>query len=120
VKLVIHHQFLDTESVSPVYACDGAERHLLLDQRVVVGSTTQAGFDIDLTQGEPMGILMYELKRKNTKQFNKDAISGEAEARCIQLHVWRSIALESSVYSDLIEHDKGRVGKRDELMKLVE
>jgi hypothetical protein len=46
-KLIVHHQCPSIELVSPVYACDGAECHLLPDQRVITGSTAQSGFNIN-------------------------------------------------------------------------
>jgi hypothetical protein len=119
VKLILHHQFPDTELVSPVHAGDGVECYLSPDQTVDVGSTTQAGFDIDLTQEEPISILTYELKYK--KQLHKDAISSEDEASCILLYiVWKfSDAKECCVVSDMIEYDQGCVWDRDNLMKLA-
>jgi hypothetical protein len=61
VKLIIHNQFPGVELVSPVYASEGAKRYLSPDQSVDFGSTTQAGFDIDLNQDEPTGALIYKL-----------------------------------------------------------
>jgi hypothetical protein len=121
VKLVIHHHFPGIELVSPDYACVGATCHLPPDQRVDVGSTAQVSFNIDFTRGEPAGILMYELERKRTKQFDEDAISNEDEATCIQLYiVWKvNSSKEFRVLSNMIEHDKGRVWNRDKLMKLA-
>jgi hypothetical protein len=120
VKLTIHNQFSGIELVSPDYgSSDGAKCHLSPDQRVVVGSTTQAGYNIDLTQGKLIGILMYELKDK--KQFNKNAISSEDEARCIRLFmIWKvNSHKEFRVTSDLIEHAKGLIWDGGELTKLV-
>jgi hypothetical protein len=102
--------------VSPKYVCDGATCYLSPDQRVAVGSTTQASFNINPDKNESIGILMYEL---NTDQSNKEVIANEEV--CIQLvMIWK--VHESGrfyVYSFLIEHDKSRVWDKDELMKLV-
>jgi hypothetical protein len=121
VKLIIHHQFPGVRLVSPVYACDGAKCYLAPDHRVVVGSTTYAGFKIDFSLGEPTGILMYELKRKNKKQSTKDATSSEDETICTRLYIaWKIInSNEFCVFLDVINHDKGRAWNRDHLMKLV-
>jgi hypothetical protein len=120
VKLMIHHQFPGIELVSPSYGSSvGAKCHLSPAQRVVAGSTTQVGYHIDLTRGKAIGILMYELK--GTKQFNKNTISSEDEARRIQLFmIWKvNSSKEFLAVSDLIEHDKSRVWNGDELTKLA-
>jgi hypothetical protein len=119
VRLIIHNRFSGIELVSPVYGSgNGAKCHLSPDQRVNVGSTTQAGFKIDLTRAAPTNILMYELR--NTRP-NEDAISSGDEARCIQLFIiWRVGSLKQfRVFSDLIEHDKGLIWNRGELTELV-
>jgi hypothetical protein len=119
VKLVIHHQFAGIELVSPVYAYDSATCYLSPDQKVVVGSTTQAGFNIDLAQGEPIGILMYELK--NMKQSNMDTISSEDETKCIKFFmVWKIINSKKFYINwHIIVHDKGRIWDRDKLIELA-
>jgi hypothetical protein len=119
VKLMIHHQYFGIELVSPLCACDGATCHLSPDQKVIVGSTTQADFNIDLTHGEPIGILMYELKNK--KQFSNDAIYSKNEATYIRLvMIWKmNNSKEFCVVSRLMEHDKGFIWNRDKLIRLA-
>jgi hypothetical protein len=119
VKLVIRHRFPGIELVSPVYASDGAECPLPPDQRLDVDSTTRVDFNLNITQNESTGILMYELK--TTTQSNQNVISSEDEVRCIQLAIiWKiNNSKELCVVSYLIEHDKYHVWDRDELMKLV-
>jgi hypothetical protein len=51
VMLILHHQFPGIELTSPVYAARRATCYLIPDQSVDVGSTTQAGFNIDLFLG---------------------------------------------------------------------
>jgi hypothetical protein len=116
---MIYHQCPGIESVSSDYACDNATCYMSPDKRVVVGLIAEAGFNINLTQGETIGILRYELK--NTKQFNEDAISSEDEARCIQVFmIWKiNNSKEFRVVLCLIEHDKRYVWDRDRLMKLT-
>jgi hypothetical protein len=121
VKLMIHHQFPGIELTSPVYASNGAECLLSPDQNVDFGSITYACFNIDLTQSEPIGILMYEVKRKNMKQSNKDAISSEDETRCIQFPIFWKVNNSKGfcVNSFLMEHDERRVWDNDKLMELA-
>jgi hypothetical protein len=121
VRLVIYHRFPGVELVSPKYASDNATCYISPDKTVVVGFIAQAGFNINLTQGEPIGILMYELRKNNTKQFNKNTISSEDEATCIQLvMIWKVYeAGKLHVRSTIIEHDKGCIWDRDNLMKLA-
>jgi hypothetical protein len=119
VKLIIHHQFSGIELISSVYACDSAKGHISSNRKVVTDSTMKTDFNINFTQGKPVVILIYELM--NTKQFNKNVISSEDEARCIQLYiVWEvNNSKEFRIFSDMIEHDKGCVWDRDNLMKLA-
>jgi hypothetical protein len=116
VELTIHHQFPGTELVSPVYASKGATCYLSPDQSVDIGSTAQVGFNINLSQSESIGALMYKLQRKNTNEFDGD------EAACIQfVIIWKvDDSKEFCVASFLIEHDKGCAWDRDGLMKLAE
>jgi hypothetical protein len=119
VKLVIYHRFPGIELISPVYASDGAECRLPLDQRVDFGSIAYACFSIDLIRSESTGILMYKLK--NTRQPNRNTISSKDEATCAQLYIaWKvNNSKEFCVVSHLIEHDKGCVWDRDRLMTLA-
>jgi hypothetical protein len=122
VKLIIHHQFPGIELVSPVYANRHATCHLPLDQKVDVGSKVQVGFNIDPTQNESIGALMYKLQKKSTNQLNKDAIYSEEEARHIQLVMfWRvnNSSKEFYIYSLLIERDKNQVWDGDRLIELA-
>jgi hypothetical protein len=59
---------------------------------------------------------MYELKKKN-----KDAISSEDEANCIQFFMtWKvDSSKEFCVTSYLIEHDRSCVWDKDKLMQLA-
>jgi hypothetical protein len=90
------------------------------DQRVDVGSTMQAGFNIDLTQDEVIGVLMYRLQRRNTDQSDEGTMSSE-DASYIQLvMIWKvNRPGEFLVVSDLVEHDKGHIWSRDMLMGLT-
>jgi hypothetical protein len=87
VKLVIHHQLLGIELVSPMYVSDGATCYLLPEHRVRAGSTVQVGFKIDLTQGESVGVLMYKLQRKCVDQSNVYLAPSE-EVTCTLLIIW--------------------------------
>jgi hypothetical protein len=119
VKLTIHHQFPGIGLVSPICAGKGITCYLLPDRSVVVGFTTQAGFNINPDENESIGILMYELKRKNTDQPNEEAISNKRVY--IQLvMIWKvHKSGRFYVYSFLIEHDNSRVWYEYKLMKLV-
>jgi hypothetical protein len=115
VKLTIHHQFPGTELVSPLYHSNSATCYLSSDQSVNAGSIIQAGFDVNLTQDNAMGALMYKLQRKNTDQFN------EEESTCIQLFIFWEVdsSKKPEVYSYLIEHDKSYIWDEDRLMRQI-
>jgi hypothetical protein len=125
VRLVVHHQFPGIELISPVYACENATCHLSPDQKVDAGSTTQIGFNItNFSQGpswrKPIGTLMYELKRKNTKQFNKNVISSEDEAARTQFVIrWEvNESKEFRVKSYPMECNKRETWNGDRLMRM--
>jgi hypothetical protein len=122
VKLEIYNQCPSIELIYPVYASDGASCYLLPNQRADVGSMIQAGFNIDLTQNESIGIFMYKLQRKHIDQSNDNIIPSEEKATCIQfVMIWKACKSEKfHVYADPIEHDKNRVWDRDNMMKLAE
>src|SRR5690606_10282270 len=87
--------------------------YLSPDQRVDVGSTAQVGFNIDSSQKESIGVLMYKLQRKSTDQPNE-------EATCIQLVIiWKvNSCREFLAVSFLIEHSKSDVLHEYKLMEL--
>jgi hypothetical protein len=119
VKLAIHNQFSGIELESPVYASNAA-CYLPPDRRVVAGSTTQVGFNINPDQDESIGALMYKLQRKNIDPSNENSVSNE-EAICTQLAmIWKVYKSGNfCVYSASIEHNEGRVWDRDSLMRLA-
>jgi hypothetical protein len=122
VKLLIHHQFPGIELVSPMYISDGSTCYLSPVQRIDVDSTAKIGFNIDPTQKESIGVLMYKLQRKNTDELDEGTMFSEDETTYIQLFtIWKvTSSKEFHVVSHLIEHDKDRVWDRDRLKKLVE
>jgi hypothetical protein len=121
VILKLHHQFSDIGLVSPLYHVNGATCYLSPIQRVDVGSTMQAGFNIDPNQKESTGALMYKIEREDTCQPIKEAISSEDKVTCTQLLIVWKIDSHKGFRAalDLIKHDKSRVWNRDELMVLA-
>jgi hypothetical protein len=120
--MLILHQFPGIELTSPVYAARHATCYLPPDQSVDFGSTTQAGFNIDLFfWGESIGILMYKLQRKDIDQSNEEAISSKDEATCTQFFIiWKiNSSKEFYMVSWLIEHDKDCVWDEDRLLELT-
>jgi hypothetical protein len=85
VELTIRHQFYGIELVSPVYVGDVA-CYLSPDQRVNVGSTTRASFNIDPSQGESIGALIYKLERTSIDEFDEDTTFVE-EGTCLRLFI---------------------------------
>jgi hypothetical protein len=120
VKLMIHHRLPGVELVSPMHVSDGSTCYLLPDHKVDTDSTAQIGFDIDLTQGESVGALLYKLQKKSTDQSDEDITSSE-ETMCTQLvMIWNVSSFKDFyIYSRVIEQDKDRARDRDRLMKLA-
>jgi hypothetical protein len=121
VKLIIYHQLPGIELISPAYAGIGTKCYLSPDQNVDVGFIAEASFNIDFTQEEYIGVLMYKLQKKHTNQSNENAISNENEVTYIQLVItWKGYKYgKPYVYSFLIEHDKECVWSGDRLVKLA-
>jgi hypothetical protein len=121
VVMTIHNQSPGFELVLPEYAGTGAVWYLSPDQRVDVGSTTQAGFNIYLTLDKSICILLYDLQRKDIDQSN-DKVMTSKETTCIRLvtiwEVYRTGIFR--VDSFLMENDKGVRFERDALMLLAE
>jgi hypothetical protein len=122
VELMIHHQFLGVELVSPVCAGNSVTCYLSPDQRVVAASTIRVDFNIDPDRDESIGALIYKLQKKNASQPNEEIISSEEEATCIQLVVvWKvNSSKEFCVASFLIEHNNSYIWNEDRLVKLAE
>jgi hypothetical protein len=115
MKLVINNQFPGIELVSPLYYSNGAVCYLSPDQRVDVGSTMQAIFNIDPDQGLSTVALIYTLQRKDVDQSN------EEEVTCIRLFVnWMFFSPEEIYIAlDLIEYDRDHVWDNDGLFNLA-
>jgi hypothetical protein len=118
VKLIIHNQFPGVELTFPLYYREGAECYHTPGQKVCVGFTTQAGFNIDYSQNKSIGTLMYKLQRKD---IDEEAISSEEET-CIQFIVTWKFGIFGDFYvaPGLIEHDKSYVWNSYKLMELIE
>jgi hypothetical protein len=120
MKLVINNQFPGIELVSPLYFSNGAVCYLSPDQRVDVGSTMQAIFNIDPDQGLSTIALIYTLQRKNVDHSNEEPMSNE-EATCIRLFVSWMFRSPEEIYvvSDLIEYDRDHVWDNVGLLRLT-
>jgi hypothetical protein len=113
VKLIIHNQFPGIELVSPMYYINGATCYLSPAQRVDVDSTTQAGFDIGLTQDKSTGVLIYKLQRRNADEFNEET--------CIRIVIIWEVHRSGkfSVASLIVEHNKSHVWDEDKSLQLI-
>jgi hypothetical protein len=89
-------------------------------QRVDAGISMRTSFKMNFRRMST-GILMYELRGKDTGQFDGNTISREDGEKRIQIFIiWKVNApREFCVYSFLIEHDSGRIWDRDKLMELA-
>jgi hypothetical protein len=116
IELMIHHQFPGIELSSPAYASRHARCCLRPEQKVNVGTTMQAYFNINPDQDEAISILMCKLERININELS------ENETTCIQLLVvWKIDRLKRFyVVTYLMEHDKSHVWNRSKLIKLAE
>jgi leucyl aminopeptidase (aminopeptidase T) len=122
VCITIHNQCSNIELVKLVYFSNGAVCPQLSSQQIDIDTKTRASFEIDATQDEFEGALLYKLQRYSNSKYNMDTLNIEAnknETKCVQMLVaWKVTDSESFVYVVLVEHVKEFTWNEDELKKL--
>jgi hypothetical protein len=122
--VTIHNQCLNIKLISPVYFGNGAVCPKLTDQQIDIGTAVNASFEINVTQDEFQGALLYKLQRnvESDDQHDMDTLpteTNENETKCIQLFVaWKVKDFKPFLYAVLIEHAKELTWDEDKLRKL--
>jgi hypothetical protein len=114
VKLMIYHECLGIELVSPLCYSNGATYDIPPNQRIDFDSVMQTKFNIDLSRNEFICALMYKLMGKNTNKHHKTTYTH-------LVTVWKIDKFKRfHLVLHLIEHDKDQVWDRDRLKRLAE
>jgi hypothetical protein len=122
--MIIHNQCSKINLVSPIYFGNGAVCPKLSDQQIDVNAKTRVCFEINATQDDFGGALLYELQRyvKSDNRRNMNILTteiNENDAKRIQmLAAWKVEGFRLSVLFALIEHTKKFTWNRVKLKKL--
>jgi hypothetical protein len=112
----------NTKLVSPVYFGDGVVCPKLSDQKIDIGIKMRANFEINPTQDEFEGALLYKLQRysdwSNTTALIE--VNKKNATNVYMLVAWKVKDSEPLVYVVLVEHTKEFTWNEDELKKLYD
>jgi hypothetical protein len=123
-RMIIHNQCSKINLVSPIYFSNGAVCPKLSDQQIDINAKTRVCFEINATQDDFEGALLYKLQRhaESGDQRNMNLLTteiNENDAKCIQMLVtWKMQDSRLFVLLALIEHAKEFTCDGDELKKL--
>jgi hypothetical protein len=122
--VTIHNQCLNIELVSPVYFGNGVVCSKLSDQQISIGTAMRACFEINITQDEFEGALLFKLQRYSDSQYNMDTSAVETdenEATHVYILItWKVGDSKLFAYVALVEHTKQFAWNEDELRKLYD
>jgi hypothetical protein len=120
--VTVYNQCPNIKLASPVHFGDGLVYPKLFDQQIDVGTAMRACFEINATQDELKGALLFRLQSSFNERCNMDTSATETdrnEAKCVYMLVawsmWYSIP---SAHVTLIEHAKEFTWDEDKLSKL--
>jgi hypothetical protein len=126
--VAIHNQCSNTKLVSPIYFGNGVIHPKLSDQQIDIGTKMRARFEINATQDDFEGALLFKLQRKKrggnrfsiylSDLFKLEEYSDE-EVKCIQMLIaWKMKDSKLSLHIALVEHSKKFTWNEDELKQL--
>jgi hypothetical protein len=123
-RVIIHNQCSKINLVSPIYFGNGAVCPKLSYQQIDINAKTRVCFEINATQDDFEGALLYKLQRhvESDNRRNMNILTTEVnenEAKCVQMLVaWKVEDSKLFVLLALIEHTKEFTWNGDELKKL--
>jgi hypothetical protein len=121
-SIIIHNQCLSIELISTVYFSNGAVCPKLSDQLLDVKTAMKILFEINTTQDEFEGALLYKLQRNLRDQYSMDTLAtrdNENEAKYVyMLLTWEVKDSKPFVHVVLVEHTNKFIWNEDRLKKL--
>jgi hypothetical protein len=123
-SVIIHNQCLNIELISPVYFGNGVVCPKLSDQQIDINTEMKIRFEINTTQDEFEGSLLYKLHRNLHDQYSMDTSTTEDynnEAKYVYMLVaWKMKDSKLFAYVALVEHTKEFIWNEDKLRKLYD
>jgi hypothetical protein len=121
-SVIIHNQCLNIELISPVYFGNGVVCPKLSDQQIDINTEMKIRFEINTTQDEFEGGLLYKLHRNLHDQNDMDVSTTEThETKYVYMLVaWKMKDSKLFAYVVLVEHTKEFIWNEDKLRKLYD
>jgi hypothetical protein len=121
-SIIIHNQCSDIELILLVYFGNGAVCPRLSGQQININTSMKIRFEINITQDEFEGALLYKLQRKLHNQYSMNTLTTRAdnnEAKYVyMLAAWKMKDFEPLVYVVLVEHTREFIWNEDKLKTL--
>jgi hypothetical protein len=125
MKVNIHNQCSNTKLISLVYFCNDAVCPKLSDQQIDIGTKMKACFEINATQDDFEGALLFKLQREESRSniylsnlFVQQKYSND-EAKCVRMLIaWKVRISKIFLYVSLVEHAKNFALNEEILKKL--
>jgi hypothetical protein len=123
-RVTVHNQCSNIELISLIYLGNGAVCPKLSGQRIDIGARMNASFEINTTQCDFEGALLFELQRhvESDNQCNMDSLTKEVNKKDTthvhMLVVWEVKNSKYFVHVALVEHTKEFTWNEDKLKKL--
>jgi hypothetical protein len=107
---------------SPIFFGDGVVCPKLSDSRIDIGTKTSTSFEINATEDEFEGALLFKLQRYADSKRDMNASTTETDknnATCVHmLAIWKVNDSKLFVRTVLVEHTKGFAWNGDKLKEL--
>jgi hypothetical protein len=120
--VTIHNQCPNTKLVLPVYFGHDVVCPKLSNQQIVIGTAMKASFEINTTQCDFEGALLFRLQRYFNRQYYMDISAkdtNKSEIKCVQMLVaWKVKDAELFAYVVLVEHIREFAWNENKLMEL--
>jgi hypothetical protein len=121
-SVIIHNQCLNIELISPVYFGNGTVYHGLSDQQIDINAAIKIRLEINATQDEFEGALLYKLQMNFHNPHDMDVSTTETHVMnySYMLVAWKMRDSEPFVHIVLIEYTEKFVWNEDKLKKLYD
>jgi hypothetical protein len=123
-RVTIHNQCLNIKLISSVYFGNGTVYPKLSGQQIDIGTKMKVYFEINTTQDEPEGALLFKLQRYSASQYNIDTLTtGTNKKEATNVHMlvaWEIRSSKPSVCVVLVENTEELTWNEDKLKKLYD
>jgi hypothetical protein len=120
--VTIYNQCSNIKLAPPVYFSNGAVYSKLSSQQLDIGASMRVSFEINPTQYNFEGALLFKLKRYSDSQSNMDTSTTETDKNeSTHVHIlvaWKMRDSKPSAHVVLVKHTKEFAWNEDKLKKL--